>query len=406
MANKTVSMEYKYTVEMTYLDIDAGTSTEITNECIKSIIIDHKYEENCMPILYVTAKLGKSMVDNMIIHANTNLFILAIYKYDDLTEDKPQTLCFRKKFTYFLPNSVNATDAIDYTDDNYEETEGTTYSEAVMGLIAVEHIENNKKHCQITAKGNTNFDCVKYVTNHMSNILIEPFTYSETFDSLVMPPQDSVNKALHWLNDNRVFYNTPFRFYQDFNYSYIMSSSGRAVENRDEMYSSVLISIKEIDEGDANDVGVIADKTSQTYEIPVNYVNTQVYDNTIANKSRNIIRGITSSGVQSKTLKTSADYLGDKVQTIRLNNDNDNMMYNIEHKKNSEQILLYLSKTGLDIDCVTLNKRITVSFIPRYNQYNGVYILYRQRLCFIREDTDFVLVSMINLRKLEDEDSI
>ena len=54
----------------------------------------------------------------------------------------------------------------------------------------------------------------------------------------------------------------------------------------------------------------------------------------------------------------------------------------------------------------TKNKKISVHHIDRYQQYNGDYLLYRKRECYIREDKTFVMSSMINLRKVENISSV
>ena len=116
MANKKRSTQYKYTVSMSYLDQKRGKSTNIRTECIKYIVIDHNYEDNYMPIVYASLTLDKKLIDDMIINCNDNLFMIAIHKFDDLTNEKQEIECFRKKFIYFLPNDVNAQDSIDYNE--------------------------------------------------------------------------------------------------------------------------------------------------------------------------------------------------------------------------------------------------------------------------------------------------
>ena len=401
MADKKRYSQYRYTIEMYYLDIVNNKNIQIKNECLKTLVIDNNYEVSCMPIIIASLKLDKALVDNMILNHRDNMIMLAIYKYDALEDTRHEVECIRKKFTYFLPNNVNTNDPIDYNEENEEEHLGNTFADVSLGLICVDHINNNKTNIEINAKINTIYDCVKYVTHHMPNIIIEPFAYNDTFEQLIMPAKDSVNKALKYLNDFRVFYSTPYRYYNDFNYTYILSSSGRATPKNNELYSSVIIDIKDIDSSEANDVGMIVNKTAQTYEVPVSYVNTDVYDNSIVNKSKTAINGISSTGSHTKTLKNTASYMNDKVQNIRLNNDNENMLSNLEAKDNSSNFLLFFIKNDLDMDLFTINKRISISNIERYQEFNGDYLLYRKRECFIREDDTFIMTSMINLRRID-----
>ena len=402
--NKRVYSQYRYKAEMIYLNLDKNVDTSLRVEFIKTIVIDHNYDKNSMPILFVTMKLDKSLVDDMILNINKNLILLAIYKYDNLSDTKEEVEIFRDKFTYFLPDGVNANDPIDYTEENEKEHRGNTFRDIVMGLISINHINRNKKYLELNTVNSTIYDCARYCTSHFDNLVIEPFIFNDVHKRIIMPGQESVRKALEFLNSYRVFYYTPFRFYQDFDYTYVISSSGLAIPKDNELYSSIVINIRDILESDANDIGLVENKTSGTYEVPVSYVNTSVYDNTIANKSRTKLKGVSSTGSIEKSLNNVADYSEDKISRVRLNNDNDNMIYNLQADTNNKNVLVYFSKADLDSTVFSINKKISVHHIDRYQQYNGNYLLYRKRECYIREDSTFVLNTMINLRKVDEPD--
>lgn len=402
--NKRIYSQYRYKAEMTYLNLDKNVDTPLRVEFIKTIVIDHNYDKNSMPILFVTMKLDKSLVDDMILNINKNLILLAIYKYDNLSDTKEEVEIFRDKFTYFLPDGVNANDPIDYTEENEKEHRGNTFRDIVMGLISINHINRNKKYLELNTVNSTIYDCARYCTSHFDNLVIEPFIFNDTHKRIIMPGQESVRKALEFLNSYRVFYYTPFRFYQDFDYTYVISSSGLAIPKDNELYSSIVVNIRDILESDANDIGLVENKTSGTYEVPVSYVNTSVYDNTIANKSRTKLKGVSSTGSIEKSLNNVADYSEDKISRVRLNNDNDNMIYNLQADTNNKNVLVYFSKADLDSTVFSINKKISVHHIDRYQQYNGNYLLYRKRECYIREDSTFVLNTMINLRKVDEPD--
>lgn len=392
---------YKYTISLQYLNIRQKVSTDIKTECIKSVIIDHNYDKNCMPVIFINLRLDKSLVDDMIKNQNTNLMILAISKFDNNTELKLEVECLRKKCIYFLTDDVNKMDPIDYNDETEATMKGDTFRKITIGLLVLDHVNNNKTLCEVTTKNATNYDIVKYITSHMKNLFIEPFSYNDTFEQFVLPPKDSVNKALRFLNDQRVFYSTPYRYYQDFNHTYIISSSGKEIKRTDETYSTIVVNIRDIDDVGANDTGVVINRSNETYEVYVSYANTQVYDNTLINKSKNKVRGITSSGSSDISLLNTSSYSTDKYSLERLNNDNVHMIENLEAKANSENFIVYFSKNDLDTDLFTINKRISINNIQRYQEFNGNYLLYRKREIYLREDQTFVMSSMINLKRID-----
>lgn len=401
MAIDKIYTEYKYKFEMIYLDIAKNKNTTIKTECIKFVVIDHNYEENCMPIIYTTMKLDKALTDDMILNVNKNLIIFALYKYDDLTDTKEEIEVFRDKFTYFIPDDVNKNMNLDYNESTMDEHLGNTFTEVTMGLMSINMINNNKKHIELNVANNSILDCVKYCTSHIKNLIIEPFNFDDKYDRIIMPAKSSINSALKFLNSYRVFYYTPYRYYQDFKFTYIISSSGKEIPKKGELYSSVLIDFRDIGDDASLELGTIIDKVNKTYVIPVNYVNSNVYNNSIINKSVTSITGVTSNNINTISLKNNADYSNNKKMTMRLNNDNNNMIYNIGHKTNSDNIFIYFNKNDLDTDVLTINKRITVNNINRYKHFNGDYLLSRKRELYFREDKSFEMISLINLHKSE-----
>lgn len=403
MADKTRVTQYRYTVSMAYLDQKRGKSTDIKTECIKFIIIDHNYEENHMPIIYASLKLDKKLVDDMILNCNDNLIMLAMHKYDDLTNEKQEIECFRKKFAYFLPNDINKHDSVDYNDETVSQNLGDTYTQATFGLMCIDHINNNKRSFKILEKNITIGKVTQQVMEHFDNFIMEPIGDSTIIPQLMLPEKNSVSKTLMALNNVRVLYSTPYRYYQDFNFTYLLSSSGRAIKKNNELYSSVIFEIEDIIAKTANDVGVIINKSSKTYQIPVNHINTSVYDNTIINKSQTNLIGMTSSGTLKTSLKNKANYITNKDITIRLNNDNEGMLDNIAADRNNNNFFVYIQKADLDADVLSPNKRITIHHVDRYKEHNGDYLMYRKRECYLREDSTFTLNTMINLKKIYTE---
>ena len=393
--------EYMYTISLRYVQVKKNKYVDIKNECLKSMIIDHNYEINNMPILYANLKLDKSLVDDMIKNQNDNTMVITLNKYDNSSDIKSEINVFNMKFIYFLPDNVNRMDPVDYNSETNETMKGDTYTELTLGLIALEHVNNNKKACEMTAKDISMYSIVKYITSHMNNLIIEPFSYNDKFDQFILKPQNSVSKALNYLNQQKVFYSTPYRYYEDFGCTYIISSSGKAISRKNELYSSIVLSVQDITSKYANNTGVITNRTTGTYEVYVNYANTQVYDNTVANKSKNKIRGITSSGASDLTLSNSASYSKNKMNYVRLDNDNEHMIDNIEADNNTKNFLVYFSKNDLDTDLFSINKRISIHNIDRYQEFNGNYLLYRKREMYLREDQNFKLTTMINMRRID-----
>lgn len=393
---------WKYKIELTYIDTINNKNTKLKNECLKSLIIDNNYEKNCMPVLYMNLSLDRAFVDNMISGENSNLFVVSLYKYNDLENSPVDLPCFKRKFTYYLPDDINKNDTIDYTDKYSGETAGNTYKNVTMGLMCIDHINNNRKAVELNTKDTCMYNMVRYLTSGFDNILIEPFDYNDTFDQFILPAHDSINKALQFLNNKRVFYKTPYRYYQDFNCAYIMSTNGKAVPRKDEKISTVIFDIKDIADVEANNDGVIMNTAKMNYRVIVNQIDTAVYYDSAQNKSKNLIRGITSTGKDVKALSNNAKYSSTKIHNIRLNNDNEHMMENIKAGMNTSNVYVNISKNNLDTTEITMNKKYLIHHKEQYKEYDGVYILCRKRELYMREDDTFRLNSILNFKMYEE----
>ena len=399
MSDKIRTSSWRYKAEFTYIDTTKNKTVEIKNECIKSIIIDHNYEQNCMPIIYVNAMIEKALLDHMILNINNNILSVVLYKYDELMDHQLDIECFRDTFTYFLPDDVNKMDSIDYNEKTNDQNYGDTYRKVSLGLICVKHINRNKKSIEMNVKNTSMYNIVKYCMQDFNPIVIEPFNYNDTFDQFIIPPIGSINKTLKYLNDYRVFYNTPYRFYQDFNCAYIISSSGLAVPRNNEKYTSIIFDIKEINEIDANEIGIMKNISKSNYNINVNSIDTAVYVDSLIQKSKTKIKGITSTGTSLKSLSGSSNYLDDKIESVRLNNDNEHMIENIIATNNSSNVYININKNNLDTDSITINKKYSINNIDRYSDLNGNYLLNRKREIYIRENETFVMNMTLNLCK-------
>ena len=115
----------------------------------------------------------------------------------------------------------------------------------------------------------------------------------------------------------------------------------------------------------------------------------------------NQIRSVTSEAVTTSNLARKPSYSTKKITNVRIFNGNENMSQNLEAEVDSNNIFLFFSKTDLDIDLFTINKRFTVNNIDRYKEHDGDYLLSRKKECLIRDDKTYTLYSAINMRKIE-----
>lgn len=386
---------YRYNVELIYLT--KKKNIKIKNECIKSIIIDHNISQNCMPIVYMNLWIDKKMADKIIKECNKNLFAFRLKKFNTLVENPIPIECFNKKFTYVLPTDVTKSYDLDYNEERENNTKTDTNRDLSIGLICIDHININKQNVEINASNGSIMDFAKYAVKDCKNLILEPFANNKKYKQFTMKPQNSVNEALKTLNDQRVFYETPYRFYMDFNNSFLISSSGKYIKKPDDVCKSVIIKIKDAITDESDEGFELKDEKAN---IPVKYVDTKMYDNTAANKHSTTLRGASPNSKKKQELVNTAEYSKKKTDMYRINNNNTLYQQNLQVEMDNNNFFIFFSKSGLDMDLFTPNKKITVKNIDRYKEFNGVYLVYRVRHNLIREHNSFVLASYVNMQKI------
>lgn len=256
--------EYKYYIEMKYVLGDRVQ--EIKQENIMTLIVHNDYIKKNMPKVFVTGMLDKNLIDDMIVNASKGTITLSIYKYISNASSIIKELYFRNTFSYFVDGDINYNKEIDYLGENKERKD--VLQKFSFGLMCKESIDNNNKTYNATVVNSTMINIVNACTKHMP-MLIEPFTYNDTIPQLVVPPLESVSKTLAFLNNVKVFYDTPYIYFLDFDCTYLVSANGKPTAKKGEKYQTVKFTIHKKTDPDGLRPGMDEDANNKCYTIPI-----------------------------------------------------------------------------------------------------------------------------------------
>lgn len=395
---------YKYTANMTFINNDEVYNIDTMN--IKNIAIDNDYKNANMPMVFVTVAINKSVIDKMVQNQETGIIIMTIQRAIT-NSDMPDLYSdyINDKFIYFISEDIDKTDAIDYEGENKDKND--LFKIVSLGLLSLDHVNKNKKNINGVVTGNM-ASLLYYLLGHF-NVLIEPPKENINMDNVFLPPMNSVSKTLKYLNNLNVFYQTSYRFFIDFDCTYLMSSSGKAIKKKGEDISTVLLNLRNNFDESSKLQGMRIDESRSLYEIDCDGIDCELADNHISEKSYSTISAIDSSGYNTQgSLANRSDnaVVNSKNRSIRLANDNTGLLDNMISASDSAAIQLLIQKTDIDSSALTMNKEyiIKADEVYKTEDYNGRYILTRKRELYIREDENFVMNTMLLFEKVPDND--
>lgn len=388
------SYGYQASVKFAFSD---GDIYSLTSENIMSIVIDSDYINNNMPMMFVTVHTEDGIMDKIVQEQDTATAIFDLKKciFNDDMEGF-FTDYISGVFIYIVSDDLNKDTGLDDGDVDND------YDTFTIGLLCLDHVNKNKRDINCVAGGKLS-SVIYYLTSHLP-ILIEPPKNNIVMQDQFIPPMNSVSKALSYLNNISAFYSTKYRFFIDFDCSYLISSSGKSVQKQGESANTVMIKFKNSVKEGTKEGGMWIDPKESMYVVEIDGSDVELYDNHIAPKSYTKINATDASGTRSNISLNYSDSLGRvkaKSRNIRIHNNNSGILSNISSGLESGKIQFMIQKPDTDSSIFTINKEYLIDAKETYetDKYDGRYILVRKRELYIRNGDKMRMNVMLLLEK-------
>ena len=389
---------YKYNIQLTYMKDDIEINLNYKN--ILTMAIDYNYEKKNMPTLLIRVGIDKSIIDHMISNKN-NTIILSITKFKESNGIHIRKPVIKSEFFYFLDNNMSFTDDIDYGNKENKENKDI-YKIISLGLIQKDIVLNNKTLINTVYKDTHLLDIICDVFKE-KNLVIEPFVNNDDVKCLIVPPMETVSKFLTYLDDRYTFYNTPYRFFYDFNKTYLLSSSGRGVPVKNEKYNAIFIYVDNTITNKSKFDGMKEDSELKAYMINVDAAAINISVDKATTISYNQIIGVNSEGeYQSVNINSNLD--GDRYKVTRINNERFDVLDNLKNELESNNIVINIIKGELDSTVFTLNKEYYIKNYNKLADKNGKFLLSAKKEIYIKESEYFNMTTILTLKKCPSTD--
>lgn len=393
--------QYNYKIVLKYIN-STNIEVEIDSTQIQYILIDKDFENINMPVITIFGSIEKNILNDMIRHSNDNLVTLGIYKYDNTNQnDNITEKYFNDKFIYMLNEDLSRTDKLDNPQGIDSKTGNRQYREVTIFLIQQNAINNNRQTINGVYHNASMNSLILQSTNYLGNMLLEPIKYDTRFDQVIIPPIDSISNYIRYLNDNLgVFYDSPYRFFIDFDTTYLVSSSGNAIRARNQYIYTIVIDIREIDSNISEEPGAYVDLKSGKYTIGIDASKVEYVKNNVTNKIVNKVTVINSKGdVFEQDIEDNKAKVTSTInQIMNISNNDQNVINNISYSVESANVTITIVKNDLDASLFTLNKEYIIND-PVHDSYAGHYILLQVKQLFIKQNENFIMSTVLKFKK-------
>lgn len=391
-----IRSRYQYAVEISYISSETNKEQRIVPQSIEYITTSYDYENAIMPYLCIKIKLDASIYNNMVKDQDKGKLYLNIKKYNINGTSSMFVSYINDQFDYIMsdnPNTVNQLDKL-------VEGKGQAYKLCIIGLYKKELTANNQKQFNGIYKNTTMSSLVINATSHMK-MLIEPFKYNTTIESINIQAIPTVMQYLAYLNNKFNFYGDQYMYFMDFNMTYLKSNSGKYIDAKDNQYPYVAIDIRDMTDYKSNTVGMITDDEQKAYIIYVDAADASIHPDRITPQTSANIATINSNAEMNiQTIDTSmiVNTVPNLDSMVYVKSDDPNNSEYIANTLKNSAVTIIINKTELDAMVLTPNKEYLISNYSGNGQYTGRYYMSFKKELFQNNGMYFTYGASIGLR--------
>lgn len=387
MADTKLS-KYGYDISVNF--IYGSKSESIPNPRILSMVINSDYysSSKIQPSIYLSISVNTTLYNKILDKKGTAQFVIKNLKYNYVAKSISKKKYFNKEFDYIVyPNTYSV------GGDDTGEVKKDDYRKITIGLYSKKSIEDNEKEIVNGIYPNTNtISIIHNYTSHMK-MVIEKFIDNDN-RTIAIPPINSVSRLLRYLNDDvAAFYDSKYIYFQDFNYTYLVSSKGVFTDAKDSSYGSFKFNIQDLN-SDNKEGGMILN--NKMYIVNVDSANVDIKTNNINDIKIDNISTISPTG-KIRTTKISS---GKKNRFIKLSHDNPNYINQLRTEITSQKTNITITKVDIDASVFTPNKEYNIIAKSSLKYIEGKYQLISKREVYIQDNEKFICTTSLQLQKI------
>ena len=394
--NKNAIFKYTATIKTLFENDEDPITLDFFR--IKTITLDYSFDKFCMPLVYCTVAMTYEQVKKFKENLNGGVVLLTVQKYVE-NSDMPGLMAdyIKTECNYFMPTDIGK-DKEQVINPDRTEDYGYVFT---MGFISTKLIQQNKNNKNgILSKGTLSAAINYVLSGH--KLLMEPLVENKILTQTFLPVMKSTNKAIKYLNSMTAFYDTKYRFFMDFDTTYLISSSGKGIKRKGEDISLIKLTLMK-DYRESNMEGMYEDKENKMYLISISGSNANLYESNMVDKEVTDIKAVTTEGkTTTKQVTETEQFKKDKsISTYRVMNDNERLTSGLKADILNSSTSITVIKNKIDGSIFTINKMYYIDASQVYgSQYSGYYLLSSRKEVYLQEGTGYAMSIMLRFNKI------
>lgn len=392
---------YNYNVTIKTLFKNDKNPIFIDKLRIKNVVIDYNYDSKVFPIIYASLALSTNMIKKLEENMSTGTVLFNLQK-SVLNSNMPELKIdvIKEECIYYMSKS---SDKFKNTELPEDKSNSEQYGFIItVGFISLNHVNYNKFHGSGIINNGDMISVIYYLLNK-HKLLIEPFDNNKKLNNVVIPPSKSTYSCIDYLNDISAFYNTPYRFFMDFDITYLIGSYGQPIKLKGQITNTIKIKVLNFFD-ESNIEGIYKDNVDNIYIVPISASNATLLKNNITDKVVTGINAITSDGKSSKIDISNFDDNSDienHLYNVRIPNDNKALLENMRINRLNNSIVVNVIKNNVDCSIFTINCSYYLDLDAVYGEeYSGNYILSSRKEVYMQQSDTLGMSIMLTFKKV------
>ena len=400
---KDVMKVYKGSIKVTFL-YKGKTKIAINDDQIVYLMIESDYNNtHILPIIYLSISIDNDLYNKITEDSSASKFNINIKKKNVMSKSSVQQKVISENFNYVTSsNSVNYTSILNegakkVSGNSKTASNDQSYRTLMIGLVSIKQTNTLRKNFN-GIYNNIDTSTLLAIALEGTETIVETPKYNTNYSSYYVSPVTTRYQMINSLFKKDPFYDTQFRYFMDFDRSYLLSKDGKAVQVAKGTPQNVIIDVKDITDTDAYKEGFT--EANGSYVVYVNSSDVSIIENNSTEKvTTNIVAvdddtsGTLSTGIDGNTSEDSDT----KVTYVRGNNAKV-----VRNDIESNNVLIQLIKRNIDTAIFTPNRSITIRNFVGNEKFNGNYVLLSKKEVYKLDAGEFTIACTISLCRVPD----